>query len=361
MADVRFRRLFEFADRERDIAGGAHAFEAPLHEFVEPAGQGPVLRKRFRQNDRILDRHAAAGGQVRGHGVGGVADENHALAIPGRRNERIFKRPPNHFIRRAHALAHLDHDRRREVLQRLFQNEMRLALVDPRVGRIAHGREQIHRVLAQRNEARFELRSDKDVDLVDRWVALGHEAIDALSDIDRLVGLAEHAFADAGEHAVGADHKIVAAARAVGETHVDAGGVLAQVGDGQARADGSAFGLGAFGHEIGKDRPLQTDRGGKPRHRWRQRIGRLQFALAVADQEEVEAKAPLGAAGRKADPVERAQGAARERDADADDPGFDFDDLGGDPALPQCNSQSQSADPCADNQDALYRRHRSSP
>jgi len=61
------------------------------------------------------------------------------------------------------------------------------------------------------------------------------------------------------------------------------------------------------------------------------------------------------------DPVESAQGAARERDADADDPGFDFDDLGGDPALPQCNSQSQPADPCADNQDALYRRHRSSP
>ena len=143
--------------------------------------------------------------------------------------------------------------------------------------------------------------------------------------------------------------------------HVDAGGVLAQVGHGQARADGSALGLGGFGHEIGKDRPLQTDRGGKPRHRWRQRIGRLQFALAVADQEEIEAEAALGAAGRKADPVERAQGAARERDADADDPGFDFDDLGGDPALPQCNSQSQSADPCADNQDALYRRHRSSP
>ena len=98
-ADVRFRRLFELADRERDIAGGAHALEAPVHEFIESAGQGAVLRKSFRQNDRILDGHAAASGQVRGHGVGGVADENHAPAIPGRWHQRIFERPPDDFLR----------------------------------------------------------------------------------------------------------------------------------------------------------------------------------------------------------------------------------------------------------------------
>ena len=76
---------------------------------------------------------------------------------------------------------------------------MKFALVDPRMGRIAHGCEQIHGVVAQRNKSGFEFWSDENVKLVDRGVSFGHETVDALAYVSRLIGITEDALADAGK------------------------------------------------------------------------------------------------------------------------------------------------------------------
>ena len=84
----------------------------------------------------------------------------------------------------------------------------------------------------------------------------------------------------------------------------------------------------------------------------------MQVSSAVADQEEVEAESLLDGAGGKPHHVQGAQRGSRQGDAQAENPRFEFDDVDGNPALSQRNRRGQPANPGADNQDALYRRHR---
>ena len=97
---------------------------------------------------------------------------------------------------------------------------------------------------------------------------------------------------------------------------------------------------------------------GKTRPRRRQRIGRLNVAGAVADLEIIEAKAALDATRREPQHVQRAQRASGQRNPDTDDPGLDLHHVGGDSAFAQRDCKRNAANPGADNQDALYRRHR---
>ena len=151
---------------------------------------------------------------------------------------------------------------------------------------------------------------------------------------------------------------MVAPAAAVGETHGDGGFVLVDRLDGEAISDRSSLGLGGFGHDLGKQRTLYSDRGRQARARRWQRVLGLQVTGAVADQEEIEAESLLDGAGGKPHHVQGAQRCSRQCDAQAENPRFEFDDVDGNPALSQRNRRSQPANPGADNQDTLYRRHR---
>src|ERR1700678_2925592 len=128
---------------------------------------------------------------MRSHRMCGVADENDAVPVPRRWHQRVLERTPDHPLRRTHAFAYFDYDRRGEILEHILENYMRLAFVDPRIGRKTQGREQIHPFIAQRNKAGLQLWSDEDVKLIDGRMPLGHESEYALSDIGRLMGLAE--------------------------------------------------------------------------------------------------------------------------------------------------------------------------
>ncbi len=116
--------------------------------------------------------------------------------------------------------------------------------------------------------------------------------------------------------------------------------------------------VAVFGHEIREHRPLHADRRRETRSRGRQRIGSLNVAGTVADLEIIEAKAALDAARRKPQHVQGAQRRSGQRNTDADNAGLDLHDVGGDAAFTQRDRKGHAADPGADNQDALYRRHR---
>src|SRR4029077_9097041 len=94
------------------------------------------------------------------------------------------------------------------------------------------------------------LENDEHVKLVDRRVSFGHETVDALADIDRLIRFTEDALADAGKDTVGAEHEIIMAATAIGETYRDGGIVLINGLDGEAISNRGSLGLSGLGHEV---------------------------------------------------------------------------------------------------------------
>ena len=202
--------------------------------------------------------------------------------------------------------------------------------------------------LAQRNKSGFELGPDEHVKLVDRRVSFGHETVDALADINRLIRFTEDALADAGKDTVGADHEIIMAATAVGETYRDGGIVLINGLDGEAISNRGSLGLSGLGHEVGKQKAFCSDRSRQTRTgRWQRVLG-LEFAGTVANQEEVEAESLLGGAVGESHHIQRAQCGPRQGDADAENSRFEFDNVDGNPTLSQRNRHSQPADPGAD-------------
>jgi hypothetical protein len=74
----------ELTQARRSLDHGAATLEPALRKAGERALKRSLAAELFGKNHRILDREAAAVGDVRGRGVRGVSDQNHLSSVPGR-------------------------------------------------------------------------------------------------------------------------------------------------------------------------------------------------------------------------------------------------------------------------------------
>src|SRR6266699_2543438 len=86
--------LLPLTELERVLDNQTAAFPAALHERRERVTEVRVRAEDIPEYDRVLDRNPGAHRQLRRGRVHGVADEQHALAIPWTGHEYGMQGPP---------------------------------------------------------------------------------------------------------------------------------------------------------------------------------------------------------------------------------------------------------------------------
>ena len=74
----------ELTQARRTLDHGAATLETALRKATQRGLKRSLAAEFFGKNHPILDREAAAVGDVRGRGVRGVSDQNHVSSVPGR-------------------------------------------------------------------------------------------------------------------------------------------------------------------------------------------------------------------------------------------------------------------------------------
>ena len=300
------------ANRDARIDDQLAPLKAPVGERREPGFDIAVARGQFfAEHQRVFNRDPCAACQMRRGGMGGIADQQDASLVPGRRLKRAFQRAVDDGCLRCHRVTN-GCQIAAEISQQPAHGFGEILRLDPSPVRIDVEHEDIALVGRTRRYPCQIAVAEIDFAPIKIGWPVTQDAPARLAGEARLDGCWEQHFADFGIYAVGADHKIIAPRAAVAEAHIDTDGVAVERVHRQAQPDAHTQFAHAGRHDRVEIRPQNPAGCGQPIfdqrliHLLNERAREMEQFCAVGDRAHCldlieQAKPLIGAQGGASD------------------------------------------------------------